>query len=117
MCFKWPFGSLHQSKLRDGWGAVMGKLIDYARVSTKQQRTDRQDRDLLTAGVRQDNLYADHRVSDAHTSQPAFGKALAAVQEGDTLVIPTLDRLGRSTRNMLNLAEELRRKSAEGLNR
>jgi DNA invertase Pin-like site-specific DNA recombinase len=103
--------------LRDGLGAVMGKLIGYARVSTKQQRTDRQERGLLTAGVRQDNLYADHSVSDAHASQPAFVKALAAAQEGDTLVITTLDRLGRSTRNVLNLAEELRRKSARRLDR
>lgn len=37
----------------------MGKLIGYARVSTRQQSTDRQEVDLLAAGVRRDDLYVD----------------------------------------------------------
>lgn len=86
----------------------MGKLIGYARVSTRAQDADRQVRDLLAAGVRRDDLYTDHGVSGARTSRPRFDKALAALHEGDTLVITTLDRLGRSTVNMLGLAEELR---------
>jgi len=87
---------------------LVGKLIGYARVSTKQQDTDRQEQDLLSAGVRRDDLYIDHGVSGAHASRPAFGRAIAALHGGDTLVITTLDRLGRSTQNMLNLAEGLR---------
>jgi DNA invertase Pin-like site-specific DNA recombinase len=86
----------------------MGKLIGYARVSTKVQDTDRQIRDLLAAGVRRDDLYTDHGVSGARAARPAFNKALEALDEGDTLVITTLDRLGRSTVNMLGLSEELR---------
>jgi DNA invertase Pin-like site-specific DNA recombinase len=88
--------------------AFMGKLIGYARVSTKQQDTDRQEQDLRAAGVRRDDLYVDHGVSGAHAKRPSFTKALSALESGDTLVITTLDRLGRSTQNMLNLAEELR---------
>jgi DNA invertase Pin-like site-specific DNA recombinase len=75
----------------------MGKLIGYARVSTRAQDTDRQVADLLAAGVRRDDLYIDHGVSGARALRPAFGKALDALHEGDTLVITTLDRLGRST--------------------
>ncbi|QCO98458.1 recombinase family protein [Arthrobacter sp. 24S4-2] len=86
----------------------MGKLIGYARVSTKSQATDRQAADLLAAGVRRDDLYTDHGVSGARSSRPAFDAALQALHEGDTLVITTLDRLGRSTANMLGLSEELR---------
>jgi DNA invertase Pin-like site-specific DNA recombinase len=86
----------------------MAKLIGYARVSTKQQDTDRQEIDLLAAGVRRDDLYVDHGVSGARASRPEFDKALAALHEGDTLVITTLDRLGRSTANMLELSENLR---------
>ncbi|WP_426977761.1 recombinase family protein [Pseudarthrobacter sp. O4] len=86
----------------------MGKLIGYARVSTKSQATDRQTADLLAAGVRRDDLYTDHGVSGARSSRPAFDTALQALHEGDTLVITTLDRLGRSTANMLGLSEELR---------
>lgn len=90
----------------------MGKLIGYARVSTKRQDTDRQEQDLLAAGVRRDDLYVDHGVSSAHARRPAFVKALGSLESGDTLLITTLDRLGRSTQNMLNLAEDLRGRGA-----
>ncbi|WP_320536602.1 recombinase family protein [Pseudarthrobacter sp. IC2-21] len=90
----------------------MSKLIGYARVSTRQQSTDRQRVDLLAAGVRRDDLYVDHGVSGARASRPKFDEALDALMEGDTLVITTLDRLGRSTQNMLALADELRSRGA-----
>lgn len=86
----------------------MTKLIGYARVSTRDQSTDRQQTDLLAVGVRRDDLYVDHGVSGAKASRPEFDRALKALIDGDTLVITTLDRLGRSTQNMLSLAEELR---------
>ena len=86
----------------------MSKLIGYARVSTRAQDTDRQVADLLGAGVRRDDLYVDHGVSGAHARRPQFDKALDAVHEGDTLIVTTLDRLGRSTANMLALADTLR---------
>ena len=88
----------------------MGKLIGYARVSTKSQGTDRQVTDLLDAGVRRDDLYVDHGVSGARASRPGFDQAVGALQNGDTLVVTTLDRLGRSTQNMLELAQELRKR-------
>jgi len=88
------------------------KLIGYARVSTKQQSTDRQELDLLAVGVRRDDLYVDRGVSGARASRPQFDLALAALESGDTLVITTLDRLGRSTQNMLALADELRTRGA-----
>lgn len=90
----------------------MGKLIGYARVSTRQQSTDRQQADLLAAGVRRDDLYVDHGVSGARASRPQFDRALEALIDGDTLVITTLDRLGRSTQNMLAFADELRARGA-----
>ncbi|WP_298591776.1 recombinase family protein [uncultured Kocuria sp.] len=90
----------------------MGKLIGYARVSTRQQDADRQVSDLLDAGVRRDDLYVDHGVSGARTSRPQFDKAVAALEDSDTLVITTLDRLGRSTQNMLAFAEALRGRGA-----
>ena len=90
----------------------MTKLIGYARVSTRQQSTDRQQTDLLAAGVRHDDLYIDHGVSGARASRPQFDRALDALIDGDTLVITTLDRLGRSTQNMLAFADELRGRGA-----
>ena len=90
----------------------MTKLIGYARVSTRQQSTDRQEADLLAAGVRRDDLYVDHGVSGARASRPQSDRALDALIDGDTLVITTLDRLGRSTQNMLAFADELRTRGA-----
>lgn len=90
----------------------MTKLIGYARVSTRQQSTDRQEADLLAAGIRRDDLYVDRGVSGARASRPQFDLALAALEPGDTLIITTLDRLGRSTQNMLAFADELRSRGA-----
>lgn len=89
------------------------KLIGYARVSTRGQDSDRQVEDITAAGVRVDDLYVDKGVSGARASRPAFDHARAALQAGDTLVVTTLDRLGRSTSNMLELATGLER---QGIN-
>jgi DNA invertase Pin-like site-specific DNA recombinase len=88
------------------------KLIGYARVSTRPQSTDRQVADLLSADVRRDDLYVDQGVSGARASRPQFNRALDALEAGDTLVITTLDRLGRSTQNMLDFAQALRGRGA-----
>jgi DNA invertase Pin-like site-specific DNA recombinase len=61
----------------------MTKLIGCARVSTRQQSTDRQQADLLAAGVRRDDLYVDHGVSGPPTSRPQFDRALDALIDGD----------------------------------
>lgn len=90
----------------------MGKLIGYARVSTRQQDADRQVSDLLNASVRRDDVYIDSGVSGSRASRPQFDRAVAALESGDTLVITTLDRLGRSTQNMLAFAEVLRGRGA-----
>jgi DNA invertase Pin-like site-specific DNA recombinase len=94
------------------FGVVVGKLIGYARVSTRRQDADRQVEDLLAAGVRRDDLYVDRGASGARASRPKFDKAVTALEDGDTLVITTLDRLGRSTQNMLAFAEMLRDRGA-----
>lgn len=90
----------------------MTKLIGYARVSTRPQSTDRQEAELLAAGVRRDDLYVDQGVSGARASRPQFDRALGALEAGDMLVITTLDRLGRSTQNMLDFAQQLRDRGA-----
>lgn len=68
----------------------MGKLIGYARVSTRQQDADRQVVDLLAADVRRDDVYVDCGVSGSRVSLPAFDKAVVALESGNTLVITTL---------------------------
>ena len=90
----------------------MGKLIGYARMPTRQQDADRQVSDLLNASVRRDDIYVDSGVSGGRASRPKLDKSVAALEESDTLIITTLDRLGRSTQNMLAFAEALRARGA-----
>src|SRR5699024_7092334 len=92
-------------------GVDVDKLIGYARVSTRSQEADRQVEDLIAAGVRRDDLYIDEGVSGARASRPAFDHAIASLEAGDTLVVATLDRLGRSTQAMLEFADLLREKN------
>lgn len=89
---------------------MSAKLIGYARVSTGGQDTDRQEQDILAAGVLPEDLFVDHGVSGAKASRPKFDQARAVLRAGDTLVVATLDRLGRSTEAMLALARELETK-------
>lgn len=85
-----------------------GKLIGYARVSTADQAQDRQVADLLQAGVRKDDLYTDQGVSGARDKRPGLDKALDSLEPGDTLVVTTLDRLGRNALHMAELAKGLK---------
>jgi DNA invertase Pin-like site-specific DNA recombinase len=95
-----------------GGRSSRGSSSGTRRVSTRQQDTDRQTADLLAAGLRRDDLCVDHGVSGARASWPALDEALRALHDGDTLVITTLDGLGRSTQNMLALAEDPRGRGA-----
>jgi len=88
------------------------KLIGYAPVSTRPQSTYRQVADLVAVGVRRDDLYVDQGVPGSRASRPQFDRGLDALETGDTLVITTLDRLGRSTQNMLDFAQALRGRGA-----
>lgn len=86
---------------------MASKLIGYARVSTGSQDVERQREDLLAAGVEPADLFVDNGVSGAKSVRPGLSQALTVLRDGDTLVIATLDRLGRSTESMLALASDL----------
>jgi DNA invertase Pin-like site-specific DNA recombinase len=80
-------------------------MIGYARVSTDEQQTTQQIHELKTKGGCT-QIYSD-TISGAKTSRPELDKCLAALQPGDTLVIWKLDRLGRSLRHLLEIADLL----------
>jgi len=75
-------------------------IIGYARVSTDGQTLDAQQSALMAAGA--DRVYSE-KVSGAVTDRKALAKAIAALQSGDTLLVCRLDRLARSTRDLLNV--------------
>lgn len=81
--------------------------IGYVRVSTNDQNTDLQWQALERAGCEQ--IY-EEKMSGTVANRPALKKLLKALNEGDTLVVWKLDRLGRSMRNLMLLVDELRQR-------
>ena len=74
-------------------------IVGYARVSTDGQTLDAQCAALREAGA---TRVLSEKVSGAKTDRAQLAKAIAALTPGDTLVVCKLDRLARSTRDLLN---------------
>jgi DNA invertase Pin-like site-specific DNA recombinase len=72
----------------------------YARVSTDGQTLDAQVAALKTAGA--ERIFSEKQ-SGAKTDRAALSRALAALDAGDVLMVTRLDRLARSTRDLLNV--------------
>lgn len=84
-----------------------GTLIGYARCSTdKQDLTVQRDR-LRELGVTEKRIYLDHGLTGTNRKRPGLDQALAAVREGDTLVVPKLDRLARSVPDARDIGDSL----------
>ena len=80
----------------------------YARVSTADQNLDRQMDALKKYGI--DRLYCE-KISGTKKSRPELDRMLAEIREGDTIVIESLSRLGRSVKNLAELMEVLNGKN------
>ena len=74
----------------------------YARVSTADQNLDRQLDALKNYGI--DVLYCE-KMSGTKKSRPELDRMLKEVCDGDTIVIESLSRLGRSVKNLAELME------------
>ena len=75
-------------------------IVGYARVSTVGQDYERQREALAAAGAAR--VYAETE-SGARADRPELARAVAALGAGDTLLVTSLDRLARSTRDLLNV--------------
>ena len=80
-------------------------LIGYARVSTADQNLNLQTDALKKAGC--EKICSD-KISGAKAERPGLGKALEIARSGDSLVIWRLDRLGRSLKDLIQIAETLK---------
>jgi DNA invertase Pin-like site-specific DNA recombinase len=83
--------------------------IGYARVSTDGQGLDAQQAALQAAGCVR--VFAE-KISGAKTDRAQLARALATLALGDTLVVCKLDRLARSTRDLLNTLAAISDKGA-----
>src|SRR4051794_27361428 len=80
-------------------------LVGYARVSTEDQDLTLQRTALSGAGCKR--IY-EEKVSGAKRSRPELDRMLDQLRAGDVIVVSRLDRLARSTRDLLDIAEQLK---------
>lgn len=77
-------------------------IYGYARVSTADQNLDRQIDMLNKYGV--DKIYSE-KMTGTRKDRPELQKMLDCLSSGDTVVVESLSRLGRSTKNLIELME------------
>ncbi|MCK7615952.1 recombinase family protein [Roseibium sediminicola] len=88
-------------------------LIGYARCSTDSQDLTAQKQALENLGVAPDRIYTDHGLTGTNRARPGLDQAIAAVREGDTLVVSKLDRLARSVPDVRAIAFQLQEKGVK----
>ena len=87
----------------------MSANFGYIRVSTKEQNIDRQKEELIKQGADESRLFIDY-ATGKNTDRVALQHLLQALQDGDTLYIHELDRLGRSKRDIISVLKEIHEK-------
>lgn len=80
--------------------------VGYVRVSSNEQTEALQIDALRTAGC--ERIYGDHGVSGAVRNRKGLDAVLAALREGDILTVWKVDRLGRTTLQLLTILDDLR---------
>ena len=84
--------------------------IGYIRVSTQEQNTIRQEVLMESLGV--DEVYID-RMSGKNTNRPELQRMMEYVRRGDTVIVESISRFARNTRDLLELVERLTAKGVE----
>lgn len=84
--------------------------IGYIRVSTVEQHTDRQEVLMQELGVEQ--IFID-RMSGKNTDRPELKKMMDFVREGDTVIVESISRFARNTKDLLELVEKLTESKVE----
>ena len=84
--------------------------IGYIRVSTQEQNTMRQEALMEALGV--DEVYID-RMSGKNTNRPELQKMMEYVRKGDTVIVESISRFARNTKDLLELVEQLIAKGVE----
>jgi DNA invertase Pin-like site-specific DNA recombinase len=79
-------------------------IVGYARVSTQDQHLTGQIEALKAAGA--ETVYRE-KISGTRADRPQLAKLMAALKAGDTVIVTKIDRLGRSTRELLDLIQRI----------
>lgn len=85
-------------------------IIFYARVSTQQQNLARQE--LLAKELKADKIYLE-KASGKNAQRKELKDMLEFVREGDTVIVESISRIARNTRDLLNIVDTLTSKGVE----
>lgn len=82
-------------------------IFAYIRVSTNEQTTDNQKKSIIDGGFAVDEWISEDGVSGmtSTASRPAFSRMMESAKEGDTVICTMIDRIGRSTVDVLTTVE------------
>lgn len=101
-------------QIRPYWECVclggIGIKIGYIRVSTAEQNTARQENLMQELGV--DRVFID-RMSGKNMDRPELKKMMSFIREGDTVIVESISRFARNTRDLLELVDQLTAKGVE----
>lgn len=84
--------------------------VGYVRVSTEEQNTARQE--VLMSEMKVDRLFID-RMSGRSADRPQLTEMMSFVREGDTVIVESISRFARNTKDLLELVESLTEKHVE----
>jgi DNA invertase Pin-like site-specific DNA recombinase len=84
-------------------------VVGYARVSTQDQNLSGQLEAVKSAGAA--TVFRE-KVSGVRANRPQLAKLMASLAAGDVVVVTKLDRLGRSTRELLDLIDQISKAGA-----
>ncbi len=84
--------------------------VGYVRVSTTEQNTARQESLMESLGV--EKIYIE-KISGKSKDRPKLQEMMSFVREGDTLIVESISRFARNTRDLLDLVEQLKKKKVE----
>ena len=88
--------------------------VGYIRISTPEQNTARQEVLMQELGV--EKVFID-RMSGKNTDRPQLKQMLSFVRQGDTVIVESISRFARNTRDLLELVEQLSAKGVEFVSR
>ena len=84
--------------------------IGYIRVSTEEQNTARQE--VLLRELDVDEVFID-KASGKNTDRTELKRMMEYVRKGDTVIVESISRFARNTRDLLDLVEQLTAKEVE----
>jgi DNA invertase Pin-like site-specific DNA recombinase len=88
------------------------KIYGYIRVSTADQCTDRQIIAMNELKIPPENIFMDKQ-SGKNTARPGLQKLLSTVKVGDTVIVESVSRFARNTKDLLDLIDKLTAKGVE----